>query len=191
MKKTTLFLFQLLITWSIIPLQAQQFQANFLEGVWESTNAAPRAVFENGRVIYTEAEPMLYKIEGKKIKYSNGDENLIIRLNFNEFVEKSKTLGTIQWKRVVEIPPNYAQLLQGHWKYQPANQGMPSLLNFKDNKVDMGMMGYYSFKLKEKKLYYTNIKDGANFSQKVVQITKNRLVLLSADHSEIQVYKKQ
>jgi len=191
MKKTTLLLF--LIIWSVIPcqLQAQQFKANFLEGVWESTKAAPRAVFENGRVIYTETEPMLYKVEGNQIKYSNGEENLIIRLNFNEFVEKSKTLGTIQWKRVVEIPPNYTQLLQGNWKYQPADMGMPSLLHFKGSKVDMGMMGYYSFKLKDKTLYYTNIKDGANFSQKVVQITKSRLVLLSADNSAIEVYRRK
>ncbi|OJJ14588.1 hypothetical protein BKI52_41885 [marine bacterium AO1-C] len=190
MKKTTLFLIVLMGLYQI-PLKAQQFKASFLEGVWESTNAAPRAVFENGRVIYTEAEPILYKVEGNKIMYSNGEENLIIRLNFNEFVEKSKTLGTIKWTRIVEIPPNYTQLLQSNWKYQPPNMGMPSILNFKGNKVSMGMMGYYSFKLRGKVLYYTNIKDGADFSQKVVQITKDRLVLLSADQSEVEVYKKK
>ncbi len=190
MKKIPLFLLLVMAGLYCLPLQAQQIKANFLEGVWES-NITPRAVFENGRVTYTEAAPMLYKVEGNKIKYSNGQENTIIRLNFNEFVEKSKSLGIIKWTRVVEIPPNYVQLLQGNWKYQPANEGMPSLLNFKGNKVDMGMMGYYSFKLKGKTLYYTNIKDGADFRQKVVHIAKNRLVLLSADRSDLEVYQKK
>ena len=190
MKKIIIFCCTMLSLLSL-NLQAQQFKASFLEGAWESTNAAPRAVFENGRVIYTEAEPMLYKVEGNKIKYSNGQENVIIRLNFNEFVEKSKVLGTIKWTRVVEIPQNYQQLLQGNWKYQPADMGMPSIRSFKGNKVGMGMNDQYSFKIKGKTIYYKNIKNGADFSQKVVMIDKNRLVLLSADNSEVQVYKKK
>lgn len=190
--KKALLTFTLLLFWATgFSLKAQQFKPSFLEGAWESNNTAPRAVFANGKVIYTEAEPMTYKVKGNKIVYGNGESNLIVRLNFNEFVEKSKSLGTIKWKRVVEIPSNYQKLLQGTWKYQPADMGMPSFRTFKGNKVDMGMNDQYSFTIKGKKIYYKNIKNGADFSQKVVVIDQNRLVLLSADNSEVQVYKRK
>lgn len=190
MKKIQYYcLFSYLFTISFT-LQAQQISPTLIIGVWESTDVSSRAVFENGRVIYTETDPMLYKIEGRKILYSNGKTHQIVHLSFQKFTEKTEA-GLIHWKRVIEIPANYSRLLQGSWIYKPTPQGMPSFFDFKGNKVDMGMMGLYRYQVQQNTLKFFNIKNGADFSQKLVSLSKNRLVLLSSDGTTIETYQKK
>ncbi|EAY29657.1 hypothetical protein M23134_00541 [Microscilla marina ATCC 23134] len=175
--------------------QAQQSpNPTLIIGVWESATAAPRAVFTNGQVTYTEAEPINYQVKGNKIIYKGMGQTYtsqIVTLTFDRLVEKTSSGNVIKWTRVVEIPSNDAALLQGDWVYRPADQGMPSYLSFRGKQVDMGMMGNYSYHIKNKRMYFKNIKGGADFSQKIVYINKKSMGLSSAEGSEIQVYVKK
>lgn len=193
MKKALLY--SLLLSCLVASAQAQYtIDPTMIIGVWESTDGAPRAVFKNGQVIYTEAEPMPYKVKGRKIIYKSAGQTYstqIVKLTFDSFVEKMSSGSLVKWTRVVEIPANYKQLLQGSWEYRPANQGMPSFLTIKGNQADLGMMGTYTYKVTNKTMYFSVIKNGANFHEKIVYIDEKQLALLAASGGEIQVYQKK
>ncbi|WP_299456312.1 hypothetical protein [uncultured Microscilla sp.] len=194
MKKRLLYVLMLLSCF-VAPAQAQQPpNPTLIIGVWESITAAPRAVFTNGQVTYTEAKPIKYKVKGNQIIYKGVRltySSQIVTLTFDKFVEKTSSGSVIKWTRVVEVPTNYPTLLQGNWVYRPVDQGMPSFMSIKGNKVDMGMMGTYSYQVKGKTIYFSVIKNGANFQQKIAYINQKQLALLSADGSEVQVYAKE
>lgn len=193
--KTTLLYCLLLVGFMVTSAQAQQeINPTWVIGVWESTDGAPRAVFKNGQVIYTEAEPISYKVKGNKIIYKNAVSTYsseIVKISFDTFVEKISGGSLVKWTRVVEIPNNYKALLQGSWAYRPADDGMPSFMDIKGNKADLGMMGSYTYKIKNKTMYFSVIKNGADFHQKIVYIDDDRIAFLSADGGEIQEYKKK
>lgn len=127
---------------------------------------------------------IVYKFRGKTYP------NKIVKLNFNYFIERGIGGFVTKWKRVVEIPYNYVDLLQGSWTMSSHPAHVLEDLKFKNRRVKLNDQKIYTYEVKGQEMVFTNVDTGVQFSQTVAHISEGYLALLSRDGAEILVFTK-
>lgn len=162
----------------------------FIQGFWETEDGEGKVQYEDNNVYGPELleMEMTFKIEGDVITYTTeagSNKNKIIELTKDKFVEETEDGNQTTWIRPKEETDKEISL-DGEWEIKGGGMGY---MKFEGNKVDMSPMGLYSYTIEGDMIKYKNIKDGEDFSQKIIKMTETELILENAGVKETYIKK--